>query len=99
MPAIGLHESVDLLRDLPFIENIASFLADQAQRLGERRILENVAFSRAASFTVERVGFEEAAGQTFVKLGTKMPVKRNQFGNRETFFRVLDRGRQIVAEL
>ena len=59
--AVGLHERVDLVSNLAFVEGIASFLADQAQGVGERGILEDVAFGRRAAFAVQRVSFEKRA--------------------------------------
>ena len=58
--AVRLHERVDLVRDLAFVKSVAAFFADQAQRLRQRRILEDVAFRRRAAFAVERVGFEKS---------------------------------------
>ena len=63
----------------------------------ELRILENVAFRRRAAFAVERVGLEKSAGQILVKLRPEVPVKRDQFGDRKTFFRIMNRAGEIVA--
>ena len=97
--AIRLHECVDLVRDLALVIGIAPFLANQAQCLCKRGILEDVAFRRRASFAVERVGFEKCAGQIFVKLRPEVPVKRDQLGNGETFLGIIRGRREIVTEL
>ena len=73
IPAVRLHERVDLVRDLAFVESVAAFLADQAQRVRQRRILEDVAFRRGAAFAVERVSFEKGAGQTLVECADRNP--------------------------
>ena len=75
--AVLVHEHVDLVRDLAFIESVATFLANQSQRLGQRRILENVAFRRSAAFAIERVGFEKRARQFFVESGPNASKTRS----------------------
>ena len=72
--------------------------ADQAQRVRQRRILEDVAFGRGAPFAIERVGFEKSAGQPFVEARAECPVIRDQLGNRKTFLGIMDRRREIVSE-
>ncbi len=94
--AVLAHELVDLVPDLAVVESVASFFADESERFRQRRIFENVALRRRAS--VDRVGLGEAAGQTFVKLRSEMPVKRDQLGNRKTFLGVTDRRREIIGE-
>ena len=74
--AVRLHEGVDLVRDLAFVESVASFFADQAQRVRQRRILEDIALRRRAPFAVERVGFEKRAGQTLYKCADRNPSNR-----------------------
>ena len=96
--AVRFHERIDLVRDLALVKNVAPFLADQAQRVCERGILEDVAFRRRAAFAVERVGFEKTAGQPFIYPRTERPVIRDQFRDGETFLRVMNRRREIVAE-
>ena len=61
--AVRLHERVHLVRDLALVERVATFLTDQAQSLGERRILENVALAWRPALAIERVGLQESAGE------------------------------------
>ena len=74
--AVRLHERVDLVRDLAFVKSVPAFFADQAQRLRQRRILENVAFRRRAPFAVERVSFEKGARQILCKVRGPNASKR-----------------------
>src|ERR1051326_5503170 len=57
--AISLHKRVDLVSDLALVECVASVIANQSQRFGQIRVLEDVALARGAFFTIKRVGFEE----------------------------------------
>ena len=70
--AVRLHEGVDLVRDLAFVESVTALFADQAQRVRQRRILEDVAFGRGAPFAVERVGFEKSAGQALCRAADRI---------------------------
>src|SRR5262245_16742778 len=96
--AVRLHELVDLVRDLAFVESVAPFFADQTQRVSERRIFENVAFRGRAAFAVECVSLEKSAGQAFVKLRTEAPVERDQIRNWKPFLSVMNCRREIVRK-
>src|SRR5438034_11152275 len=85
-PAVLLHETVDLARDLAFVERIAAFLADQSQSCREARILEDVAFRRCAAFAIEGVRLQECPGEPFINARTERPVVRDHLGDRETLF-------------
>ena len=60
--AVCLHECIDLLRDLTFIENVTAALGDQSESVRQRRILENVAFAGRASVSVEGISLKKATG-------------------------------------
>ncbi len=96
--AVLLHELVDLVRDLALVKSVAPFLADQVQRFCQCRIFENVAFRRRPVFAVERVSFKKSAGKSFIKFRAEVPVERDQFRDRETFFCIMDRWCEIVAQ-
>src|SRR5438046_103232 len=66
--AIGLHEIIDLVRDLASVKSVPAFLADYSQCFRKRWILEDVAFCGCAAFAVERVRFQKRARQTFIKV-------------------------------
>ena len=85
IPAVRVHEGIDLVRDLTSVESVATLLADQAQCVRQRWILEDVAFRRRAAFAVKRVGFEKSAGKSFVDARTETPVIRDQLGDGKTF--------------
>src|SRR5437762_877235 len=97
-PAVGMHERVDLVSDLAFVESVAPFLANQSQRSRQIRILEDVPFTRGASFAIKRIGFEKRSGQSFVETRTERPVIRDQVGDWKTFFRIANRRGEIVAK-
>src|SRR5437588_2854303 len=96
--AIGPHERVDLVRDFAFVKNVATFVADQPQRLCERGILENIALRRSTAFAVEHVRLEKRAWQSFVQARAKRPIIRNQFGDRKTFFGKSNPGRKVTTQ-
>ena len=96
--AVLLHEVVDLVRDLAFVKNIATFLTDQSQRSRQRWIFENFAFGRRPAFTVEHVSFEERAGKSFIESRTERPVIRDEFRDWKTFLSITNRRREIVAK-
>ena len=89
--AVRLHEGVDLVRDLAFVENVAALFADQSQAMRQRRVLENVAFAGRTAFAIERVGFEKAAGKSFVKRDAARPIPGDQLRDREAFLRIFRR--------
>src|SRR5581483_5231168 len=96
--AIGAHKLIDLVCDFPPYKSIATFFSDHSQGLRKVRVLENVAFCRRSSLAVQGVSLKEATGKFSVKLRAKMPVKSDQFRNRETLFCISNRGRKIVAQ-
>ena len=95
--AIRLHEGINLVRDLTFIKSVATFLADQTQRLRQRGILEDVAFSRCAPFAIERVSFEKSARKSFIYARTERPVIRDEIGYGKAFLGIMNRWREIIA--
>src|SRR5262245_18243642 len=97
-PAIGLHKRVDLVSNLAFIKSVAPFLANQSQRFRQIGVLEDVAFTRGASFTIERVGCEKRSGQALVEPRTERPVMRDEVGHWKTFLSIANRRGEIVAE-
>src|SRR5262249_38443249 len=96
-PAIGSHESVDLVSDLTLVESVPPFLTNQSQRPCQIRVFEDVAFTGRASFAIKRVGLEKRSGQTLVKARTERPVIRDQIADWKTFFGITNRGSEIVA--
>ena len=97
-PAVLLHETVDLARDLAFVERIAAFLADQSQSCREARILEDVAFRRCAPFAIECVRLHKCTGEPFINARTERPVVRDQLGDRETLFGITNCRGEIVTQ-
>src|SRR5437588_9271564 len=95
--AIGLHERVDLVRDLAFVKSVPTFFADQPQRLRERGIFENIALRRSAAFPIERVSFEKRAGDSFIQARAKRPVIRDQFRDWKTSLGISNRRRKVVV--
>ena len=56
---------------------MAPFLANQSQRSRQIWILEDVAFTRSASFAVEAVRFQKRSRQSVVETRTERPVIRD----------------------
>ena len=50
--AVGLHEGIDLVRDLAFVEGVAALSRDQPQAFSPGRILENFALGRGAPVAI-----------------------------------------------
>ena len=96
--AIGLHERVDLVRDLAFVKSVPTFFADQAQRLCERGIFENITLRRSAALPIERVSFEKRAGDSFIQARAKRPVIRDQFRDWKTSLGISNRRRKVVVQ-
>ena len=88
---------VDLVGDLAFVKSVATFFANQAERFCQRWILEDIAFRRCAAFAIQRVGFEKAAGETFVETRTERPIIGDEFGDRKTFLGITNGRREIIA--
>src|SRR5689334_16034815 len=96
--AVLLHELVDLVGDFAPVESVAAFFADQAERIGETGIFENVAFGRRAAFPIQGVSLEKGAGLILVSPRTESPVERDQLGNGKTFLGITNCRREIVSE-
>src|SRR5438128_12473119 len=96
---VCLHESVDLVRDLALVKNVATFFTDQPQGFREGWIFENIALRRSATLAVERVRFKKRAGQSLVKPRAKRQVIRDQLCDRKPFFGITNRGCKIIAQL
>src|SRR5438132_12395729 len=96
---VCLHESVDLVRDLALVKNVATFFTDQPQGFRESWIFENIALRRSATLAVERVRFKKRAGQSLVKPRAKRPVIRDHRGDRKPFFVITNREGKITDEL
>jgi hypothetical protein len=95
--AITSHEPVDLVCNLAFIKNVATFFTDQLQRFRESWIFENIAFRGSAALAIERVSFEKGAGQSFIQARPERPVISNQFRDRKSLFGVPNRRRKIIT--
>src|SRR6476661_1296352 len=95
--AISSHEIVDLVCDLAFIKNVATFFTDQLQSFRETKIFENIALRRGASLAVERVSFEKRAGQPFIQARPERPVISNQLRDRKSLFCVPNRRGKIIT--
>src|SRR5262249_55824656 len=97
--AILPHELVDSVRDFSLVENVATFFSNQTQRLGQCRVLENIAFRRRPTFAIDGIRFEKRAWRILVNFRRKVPIKGDQLGNRKTFVGVFCSRRQIVTQL
>src|SRR5262249_9716121 len=98
VPAVGFHEAVDLVRDITFIESVASLFADQPQGVRQRWIFKNVSLHRGAAFAIERVSFEKGTGKSLVEAWPKRPVISNKVGDGKTFLGITNRWREVVAQ-
>ncbi len=96
--AVGLHEGVDLVRDLAFVEHVPALLADQAQGVGETRVLEHVALRRGLAGGGQGVRFLPRAGQVFEGREVAAPVEGDGLRDGVALLRVPDGPREVIGE-
>ena len=106
--AVGAHEGVDLIGDLALVEGVAALFRDQAERVRQRRVLEDLTLVWSAPLLrqgfggqtscVDAVSLEESSGK-LVGLGVAhadAPEVADVLGDGEALVRVADGRREQV---